>query len=133
MKNIYLFFFINIIFLLIPNLLFCGNMPEWIIKPDINGYHFCASGSSGKQGDLSLQKKTARINALSELSKMISTNVENELDMKHELVSNKQTNSKKEIITLSKQYSNTSIGNAVEIDNFFDNKTGIYYIRMCIK
>ncbi len=135
MKNIYLFFSINIIFLLIPYISFSQDIPEWVINPHMDGYRYCASGYADENSNLSLQKKIARINALSELSKTINVNVENQLDIKKESESRngKVTGSKKEISSTSRQFSNTSINDAKEIENYVNNKSGKYYILLCIK
>lgn len=135
MKIIYFFFYINIIFLLLPGVSFADNVPEWVLMPDMQGYSFCAAGSAPKKSNLSLQKKIARINTLSELSKAVEISISNELEIKNTVESrnNKQVNAEKDITSSSRQRSNTIISNAVEIDSFLDNDTGILYLRMCIK
>lgn len=135
MKIIYFFFYINIIFLLLPGVSFADNVPEWVLMPDMQGYSFCAAGSAPKNSNLSLQKKIARMNTLSELSKAVEISISNELEIKNTVESrdNKQVNAEKDITSSSRQRSNTIISNAVEIDNFLDNDTGILYLRMCIK
>lgn len=135
MKIIYFFFYINIIFLLLPGVSFADNVPEWVLMPDMQGYSFCAAGSAPKNSNLSLQKKIARINTLSELSKAVEISISNELEIKNTVESrnNKQVNAEKDITSSSRQRSNTIISNAVEIDSFLDNDTGILYLRMCIK
>lgn len=135
MKIIYFFFSINIIFLLLPGVSFADNVPEWVLMPDMQGYSFCAAGSAPKNSNLSLQKKIARMNTLSELSKAVEISISNELEIKNTVESrnNKQVNAEKDITSSSRQRSNTIISNAVEIDNFLDNDTGILYLRMCIK
>ena len=37
MKIISFFFYINIIFLLLPRISFADEIPEWVLMPDING------------------------------------------------------------------------------------------------
>lgn len=135
MKIIYFFFYINIIFLLLSGVSFADNVPEWILMPDMQGYSFCAAGSAPKNSNLSLQKKIARMNTLSELSKAVEISISNELEIKNTVESrnNKQVNAEKDITSSSRQRSNTIISNAVEIDSFLDNDTGILYLRMCIK
>ena len=135
MKIIYFFFYINIIFLLLPGVSFADNVPEWVLMPDMQGYSFCAAGSAPKNSNLSLQKKIARMNILSELSKAVEISISNELEIKNTVESrnNKQVNAEKDITSSSRQRSNTIISNAVEIDSFLDNDTGILYLRMCIK
>ena len=135
MKIIYFFFYINIIFLLLPGISFADNVPEWVLMPDMQGYSFCAAGSAPKNSNLSLQKKIARMNTLSELSKAVEISISNELEIKNTVESrnNKQVNAEKDITSSSRQRSNTIISNAVEIDSFLDNDTGILYLRMCIK
>lgn len=135
MKIIYFFFYINIIFLLLPGVSFADNVPEWVLMPDMQGYSFCAAGSAPKNSNLSLQKKIARMNTLSELSKAVEISISNELEIKNTVESrdNKQVNAEKDITSSSRQRSNTIISNAVEIDSFLDNDTGILYLRMCIK
>ena len=135
MKIIYFFFYINIIFLLLPGVSFADNVPEWVLMPDMQGYSFCAAGSAPKNSNLSLQKKIARMNTLSELSKTVEISISNELEIKNTVESrnNKQVNAEKDITSSSRQRSNTIISNAVEIDSFLDNDTGILYLRMCIK
>ena len=135
MKIIYFFFYINIIFLLLPGVSFADNVPEWVLMPDMQGYYFCAAGSAPKNSNLSLQKKIARMNTLSELSKAVEISISNELEIKNTVESrnNKQVNAEKDITSSSRQRSNTIISNAVEIDSFLDNDTGILYLRMCIK
>ena len=135
MKIIYFFFYINIIFLLLPGVSFADNVPEWVLMPDMQGYSFCAAGSAPKNSNLSLQKKIARMNTLSELSKAVEISISNELKIKNTVESrnNKQVNAEKDITSSSRQRSNTIISNAVEIDSFLDNDTGILYLRMCIK
>lgn len=135
MKIIYFFFSINIIFLLLPGVSFADNVPQWVLMPDMQGYSFCAAGSAPKNSNLSLQKKIARMNTLSELSKAVEISISNELEIKNTVESrnNKQVNAEKDITSSSRQRSNTIISNAVEIDSFLDNDTGILYLRMCIK
>ena len=135
MKIIYFFFYINIIFLLLPGVSFADNVPEWVLMPDMQGYSFCAAGSAPKNSNLSLQKKIARMNTLSELSKAVEISISNELEIKNTVESrnNKQVNAEKDITSSSRQRSNTIISNAVEIESFLDNDTGILYLRMCIK
>lgn len=135
MKIIYFFFYISIIFLLLPRLSYADNVPEWVLMPDMQGYSFCAAGSAPKNSNLSLQKKIARMNTLSELSKAVEISISNELEIKNTVESrnNKQVNAEKDITSSSRQRSNTIISNAVEIDSFLDNDTGILYLRMCIK
>lgn len=135
MKIIYFFFYINIIFLLLPGVSFADNLPQWVLMPDMQGYSFCAAGSAPKNSNLSLQKKIARMNTLSELSKAVEISISNELEIKNTVESrnNKQVNAEKDITSSSRQRSNTIISNAVEIDSFLDNDTGILYLRMCIK
>ena len=135
MKIIYFFFYINIIFLLLPGVSFADNVPEWVLMPDMQGYSFCATGSAPKNSNLSLQKKIARMNTLSELTKAVEISISNELEIKNTVESrnNKQVNAEKDITSSSRQRSNTIISNAVEIDSFLDNDTGILYLRMCIK
>lgn len=135
MKIIYFFFYINIIFLLLPGVSFADNVPEWVLMPDMQGYSFCAAGSAPKNSNLSLQKKIARMNTLSELSKAVEISISNELEIKNTVESrnNKQVNAEKDITSSSRQRTNTIISNAVEIDSFLDNDTGILYLRMCIK
>ncbi len=103
--------------------------------PDINGYSYCAAGSAPKNSNISLQKKIARMNTLAELSKAVEISISNELEVKKTVESrnNKQTNIEKDMTTSSRQRSNTVISDAVEIDSFLDNNTGILYLRMCIK
>lgn len=135
MKIIYFFFYINIIFLLLSGVSFADNVPEWVLMPDMQGYSFCAAGSAPKNSNLSLQKKIARMNTLSELSKAVEISISNELEIKNTVESrnNKRVNAEKDITSSSRQRSNTIISNAVEIDSFLDNDTGILYLRMCIK
>lgn len=135
MKIIYFFFYINIIFLLLSGVSFADNVPEWVLMPDMQGYSFCAAGYAPKNSNLSLQKKIARMNTLSELSKAVEISISNELEIKNTVESrnNKQVNAEKDITSSSRQRSNTIISNAVEIDSFLDNDTGILYLRMCIK
>lgn len=135
MKIIYLFFSLNIIFLLLPAISYADKIPEWVLMPDMPGYSYCAAGSAPKSSNLSMQKKIARINTLSELSKAIEVNVANELEVNNKVESrnNKQVNVDKNITTSSRQRSNAVISDAVEIDSFLDSDTGILYLRMCIK
>ena len=135
MKIISFFFYINIIFLLLPRISFADEIHEWVLMPDINGYSYCAAGSAPKNSNISLQKKIARMNTLAELSKAVEISISNELEVKKTVESrnNKQTNIEKDMTTSSRQRSNTVISDAVEIDSFLDNNTGILYLRMCIK
>ena len=135
MKIISFFFYINIIFLLLPRISFADEIPEWVLMPDINAYSYCAAGSAPKNSNISLQKKIARMNTLAELSKAVEISISNELEVKKTVESrnNKQTNIEKDMTTSSRQRSNTVISDAVEIDSFLDNNTGILYLRMCIK
>lgn len=135
MKIIYFFFYINIIFLLVPGISYADNLPQWVLMPDMHGYSYCAAGSAPKNSNLSLQKKIARMNTLSELSKAVEISIANELEVKNTVESRdkKQVNVSKDITSSSRQRSNTVISDAVEIDSFLDNNTGILYLRMCIK
>lgn len=135
MKIIYFFFSINIIFLLVSGISYADNLPQWVLMPDMQGYSYCAAGSAPKSSNLSLQKKIARMNTLSELSKAVEISIANELEVKNTVESRdkKQVNVSKDITSSSRQRSNTVISDAVEIDSFLDNNTGILYLRMCIK
>lgn len=135
MKIIYFFFSINIIFLLVSGISYADNLPQWVLMPDMQGYSYCAAGSAPKNSNLSLQKKIARMNTLSELSKAVEISIANELEVKNTVESRdkKQVNVSKDITSSSRQRSNTVISDAVEIDSFLDNNTGILYLRMCIK
>ena len=75
------------------------------------------------------------MNTLSELSKAVEISIANELEVKNNVESrnNKQVNVSKDITSSSSQRSNTVISDAVQIDSFLDNDTGILYLRMCIK
>lgn len=135
MKIIYFFFYVNIIFLLLPRMSYADNLPRWVLMPDMHGYSYCAAGSAPKNSNLSLQKKIARMNTLSELSKAVEISIDNELEVKNTLesIDRNQVNVSKDITTSSRQRSNTVINDAVEMDSFIDNDTGIFYLRMCIK
>lgn len=135
MKIIYFFFYINIIFLLLPRISYAENLPAWVLMPDMQGYSYCAAGSAPKNSNISLQKKIARMNTLSELSKAVEISIANELEVKNTVESrdDKQVNIAKDIKSSSRQRSNTVISDAVELDSFLDNDTGILYLRMCIK
>ena len=135
MKIMYFFFYLNIIFLLLSGISYAANLPEWVLMPDIQGYSYCAAGSAPKNSNLSLQKKIARMNTLSELSKAVEISITNELEVKNTVESrdSKHVNVSKDISSSSRQRSNTVISDAVEIDSFLDNDTGILYLRMCIK
>ena len=135
MKIMYFFFYLNIIFLLLSGISYAANLPEWVLMPDIQGYSYCVAGSAPKNSNLSLQKKIARMNTLSELSKAVEISIANELEVKNTVESrdSKHVNVSKDISSSSRQRSNTVISDAVEIDSFLDNDTGILYLRMCIK
>lgn len=135
MKIIKFFTFLYIIFLFLLKPAYAENLPAWIISPDMSGYSYCATGSAPKNSNFSLQKKIARMNAMSELSKTIEISISNQLDIKSNVESsnNKQINVDKDISSTSRQRSNAVISNASELDSFLDNNTGIYYLRMCIK
>ena len=135
MKIIYFFFYVNIIFLLLSRMSYADNLPKWVLMPDMQGYSYCAAGSAPKNSNLSLQKKIARMNTLSELSKAVEISIANELEVKNTVESRdrKQVNLSKDITTSSRQRSNAVINDAVEIDSFLDNGTGIFYLRMCIR
>ncbi len=135
MKIIYFFFSINIIFLFLSRISYAENIPEWILYPDMLGYSYCAVGSAPQNSNLSLQKKIARISTMAELSKNIEISITNELEINNKVESsdNKQTSISKDIVSLSRQRSNAMISDALEINSFLDNNTGILYLRMCIK
>lgn len=135
MKIIYFFFYINIIFLLLSGISYADSLPEWILMPDMQGYSYCAAGSAPKNSNFSLQKKIARMNTLSELSKAVEISIANELEVKNTVESrdSRQVNVSKDITSSSRQRSNSVISDAVEVDSFLDNNTGILYLRMCIK
>lgn len=127
MKNIYLFFFINIIFLCMPILSFCSDMPEWVLKPDLEGYRYCGVGSADKTSSQSMQKKLAKINALSEISRIIEVDIANKIEI------TQQSSGKSEKNFSSSQNSNVLVKDAEEKDSFYDEKKSIYYIRLCVK
>lgn len=135
MKIIKFFTFLYIIFLFLLKPSYAENLPAWILSPDMQGYSYCATGSAPKNSNFTLQKKIARMNAMSELSKTIEISVSNQLDIKSQVESsdNKQIKADKDISSSSRQRSNAVINNASELDSFLDNNTGIYYLRMCIK
>lgn len=128
------FFFYIVAILLLPEISYAENIPEWVLSPDLPEYSYCAAGFAPKN-DLSVQKKIARVNAMSELSKAIEISISNEIEInsKVERSDDKDTNVTKDVASSSRQRSNSIINNAVEVDNFLDSDTGILYLRMCIK
>lgn len=135
MKNIYLFFLINIVFFLSTNILYAQDLPGWVIEPKMEGYGVCVTGSAPENNNKALQKKIARINALAELSKMQEVSVSNQLDISQETTTTNGVimESSKQISSTSRQYSNTAVNNAEDKANFYDNHTGVFYILLCIK
>ncbi len=135
MKNIYLFFLINIIFLSLFQISFCSELPVWVLNPVIDGYELCAAGYAVDNENKSLQKKIARMNAMAELSKMHEVKVTNKLEIEqsHESYNGRSLDSSKKITSTSKQSSSITIGNTKELDSFYDDDTGMYYILLCLK
>lgn len=135
MKNIYLFFFINIIFLSLVKISYSRELPEWILNPVAEGYRVCATGLALNNNNKALQKKIARINAMAELSKINEVKVSNQLDIEKNITTynGKVLDSSKNISSQSRQSSNTIIDNTEEVADFYDEKEGIYYILLCTK
>lgn len=134
-KIVSLLLFFNVIMLLITSISYAENMPDWILQPEVAGYSYCATGFAKKDNNLSLQKKIARMNAMSEISKNISVSIDNTLEINTDVTSknNKQTDVNKNISSSSRQSSDAIFNNIEEIDSFLDNSSGIYYLRACIK
>lgn len=135
MKNIYLFFLINIIFLSLIQISYCADLPDWVLNPMAEGFELCAAGASISNENKSLQKKIARMNAMAELSKMHEVKVKNKLEIEksNESYNGKSLDSSKKINSTSKQSSSIALGNTEEVNSFFDNETGMYYILLCLK
>lgn len=134
MKNIYLFFFINIIFLSLMKISYGAELPEWVLNPSVEGFNLCAVGSA--TGDnKALQKKIARINAMAELSKMQEVKVNNKLDIEKNTTTynNNILDSSKNISSKSRQFSNSVIDDAEEAADYYDEIEGVYYILLCTK
>lgn len=134
MKNIYLFFFINIIFSSVIQVSYSNELPEWILNPSSDGFNLCAVGSA--TGDnKALQKKIARMNALAELSKMYEVKVNNQLDIEKNTTTYNSNilDSSKNISSQSRQFSNSVIDDAEEMANYYDDIEGVYYILLCTK
>lgn len=135
MKNIYLFFFINIIFLSLVKISYSAELPSWILTPAAEGYRICAAGTALKNDNKALQKKIARMNAMAELSKINEVKVANQLDIetKTTTYNGSVLDNSRNISSKSRQSSNSVIDNAEEVDNFYDEEQGIYYILLCTK
>ena len=89
MKNIYLFFLINIIFLSLFQISFCSELPVWVLNPVIDGYELCAAGYAVDNENKSLQKKIARERGYGDVT------VTDE--MKEEMLSNVQKEQEKSL------------------------------------
>ena len=134
MKNIYLFFFVNIIFLSVTKVSYGEVLPEWILNPAADGFDVCAVGSA--TGDnKALQKKIARINAMAELSKMQEVKVSNKLDIEKNTTTynGNVLDSSQNISSQSRQFSNSVIDDAEEAADYYDETGGVYYILLCTK
>lgn len=135
MKIKYLFFFINIVSLFFADITFASDLPDWVITPKKDGYSICVTGSSVNNNSKSMQLKIARMNAMSELSKIREVQVDNQLNIKQSSTSanGKIIDSSKEISSKSRQYSSSVLNDVEDVAEYLDNETGIFYILICIK
>ncbi len=127
--------FLYITFFFLPPISYSQELPSWILSQEMAGFSYCAVGEAGENNNLALQKKIARMNALSELSKTIEISINNEIEIEKKVTrsNNREVSVEKDVSSSSRQLSNSVINEAIETNNYLDNKTGIYYIKLCIK
>lgn len=130
MKKVVLFPFI-----LLSVSVSADDMPDWVLNPYAEGYSFCACGYAPENSSIQLQKKIARINASSEISKMITVDINTEIntDKKVSSVDNTVTDISSQASSSSRHKSSGVINGAQELDSWTDKKTGEYYALICIK
>ena len=110
-----------------------SSYPSWVQNPNINGYFATAVGSSkyNHEKGLSYQKRMARIQATAELSKIISVQIDNELERTS--VHSDGTQIKYNIDQKSRHKSNSKLENVEQLDDWLDPVTNDYYILLGMK
>ena len=118
-----------------------SNLPAWIIdpyditeNPEVTSFKYCAVGSAPDSGNPSNQRRIARINAQTEISKNMELEIEDKLKVQRNV--NEKNKEVKEnessLSTETRQRSNAIITNYKEINSYMDEANKIYYIRLCI-
>lgn len=110
---------------------YAGEMPYWVLNPVYDCYSYCATGSAGKNENKSVQERIAKMNAMAELAKNMSVNVNTEINKSYTVKNG--SNVDKDINIMSRQTASSVVSDAEKISEWYDSKTGSYYVLLCIK
>lgn len=129
MKSIKVFLFL-LMFLFIKES-YAEEMPYWVLNPVYDCYTYCATGSAGKNENRSVQERIAKMNAMAELAKNMSVNVNTEINKRYAVKNGSSVD--KEINIKSRQTASSVVSDAEKISEWYDSKSGRYYVMLCIK
>lgn len=110
---------------------YAQEMPYWVLNPVYDCYSYCATGSAGKNENRSVQERIAKMNAMAELAKNMSVNVNTEINKSYTVKNG--SNVDKDVNIMSRQTASSVVSDAEKISDWYDSKTGSYYILLCIK
>lgn len=110
---------------------YADEMPYWVLNPVYDCYSYCATGSAGKNENKSVQERIAKMNAMAELAKNMSVNVNTEINKSYTVKNG--SNVDKDINIMSRQTASSVVSDAEKISEWYDSKTGNYYVLLCIK
>lgn len=110
---------------------YADEMPYWVLNPVYDCYSYCATGSAGKNENKSVQERIAKMNAMAELAKNMSVNVNTEINKSYTVKNG--SNVDKNINIMSRQTASSVVSDAEKISEWYDSKTGSYYVLLCIK
>lgn len=110
---------------------YADEMPYWVLNPVYDCYSYCATGSAGKNENKSVQERIAKMNAMAELAKNMSVNVNTEINKSYTVKNG--SNVDKDINIMSRQTASSVVSDAEKISEWYDSKTGSYYVLLCIK
>ncbi|MBQ3034073.1 MAG: LPP20 family lipoprotein [Deferribacterales bacterium] len=106
--------------------------PVWVLNPYADGYSIVAVGSAKNNGSgISAMKRTARLNGMSEISRIIKLQIDNEISTL--TVVDNSGNVVKDVDTYSRQKSDSLLKSVKEIDSWTDPATGDYYLFLGIE
>ncbi len=110
-----------------------SSYPDWFLNPNIAGYFATAVGSSkyNYERGLSYQKRMARIEAAAELSKIISVEIDNQIERSS--VHSEGNEIKYDMNVKSRHKSNSRLENVEQLEEWLDPVTNDYYILLGIK